>query len=943
MAKKSEGRLSLQAFPPPISHRLGRCCMSLAMVELDLGRLTEWLSAGRLLLLTLLLVLLGLRGKDRSAMVPLVLSGAAAFLLALSSALMALGFPAPWFRLLAVSCGLVSILLVLCELPAWLQARPSSVAAALVEEKEQALGRLRETEAHLGIVVEEVREYAIYQLGEDGLVVSWNLGAERIKGWRTEEILGQPNSVFYPEEEVLAGKPGRDLEAARTQGSIHEEIWQVRKGGSRFMASVLLTALHDGGGRVTGYITVSRDITERLAGEERQQVLARDLEAQVSIRTAELQESEARLQGFIRHASAAICFKGLDGRLLLANRRAEALIGSCQASTPGGDLLEAFPPEVAKLAREHDKRVIALKEATQTEEEIAFPDGTKRNLLVQKFPLLDNVGRCWGIGVIATDITERKQAEQAHLQHQKLESIGLLAGGIAHDFNNLLGVLSGNLEVARMELGRDGPAEVQLQAMEGVVSRATNLVAQILAYAGKGKFQVQNLDLNLEVEGMIRLFRGSLARNVILRWEPASGLPAMLGDRAQIHQVVMNLMLNASDAVAPHGGTIAIRTGLVTLDQAALDRSFRRQDLDPGPHLTLEVADDGAGMAPGVLDRIFDPFFTTKFTGRGLGLAAVQGIIRSHKGGILVESQEGRGSTFKVFLPAAGVPESAVVPDSTLREVRFSEYRGSGTVLVVDDEDALRAVACGAFCRLGFRILEARDGLEALQVFEANRAQIRLILMDLTMPRMDGEEAFRELRRAGARMPIILSSGFGHEEAMQRFTGKGLAGFLQKPYRLQALVDAVREALGEDGAEPGRVFPPQKPVLWVPAFATGNSILDSQHQGLVEGFNHLLATLHGPAVGKGSPEEALHTFIGATVAHFGVEEGLMAEAGYPNARDHKAVHTHLTTQIQELAQELHRGQVSLTPSLLNVLEGWLLCHVQYEDRHFSEYLSRKGS
>jgi hemerythrin-like metal-binding protein/PAS domain S-box-containing protein len=907
---------------------------SLGMVAPELGRLTDGLSAGGLLLVATLLAILAWRGKDRTARWTLVLAGVALLLLALSNTLMAMGIPAPRFTFLCVLAALASILLLLRRLPGWIEARPVCEILALAAEKEQVLGRLRETESHLGILVEEVRDYAIFQLDAEGRVASWNLGAERIKGWRTEEILGQPNGVFYPKEEVLAGKPEQDLEAARAQGSIHEETWRVRKDGSRFMASVSLTSLHDGGGQVTGFITVTRDITERLEVEQRQLALARDLEAQVSIRTAELQESEARLQGFIHHASSAIAFKGLDGGLLLANRRAEELIGSCQAATPGRDLLEAFPPEVAERARLHDKRVISLKEETQTEEEIPFPDGITRNFLVQKFPLLDAFGRCWGIGVIATDITERKQAEQAHLQHLQLESIGLLAGGIAHDFNNLLGALIGNLELARMELGKEGPAEAQFQAMEDVVSRATNLVAQILAYAGKGKFQVQVLDLNQEVEGMIRLLRASLSRNAILRWEPAPGLPSMIGDLAQIHQVVMNLVLNASDAVAPRGGTITIRTGLETLSQASIDRHFQRQSLHPGLHLTLEVADDGAGMAPEVQARIFDPFFSTKFTGRGLGLAAVQGILRSHQGGILVDSQVGTGSTFKVLFPAMDAPKSAVAPDAPIREVGFNEYRGSGTVLVVDDEDALRAMVCGAFCRLGFQVLQARDGQEALQVFEANRERIRLVLMDLTMPRMDGEVAFRELRRAGARMPIILSSGFGPEEAMQRFTGKGVAGFLQKPYRFQDLVILVREALGEGCGEPGGKCPPQKPVVWVPEFATGHAVIDAQHQGLVDGYNHLLTTIQD----QGAREEALHTFIGATVAHFGVEEGLMTEARYPNTLDHKDVHAHLTKQIQDLALELHRGLVDFSPPILNVLEGWLLCHIQYEDRHLVQFL-----
>jgi hemerythrin-like metal-binding protein/PAS domain S-box-containing protein len=895
-----------------------------------------------LLVLAILLFILAWRGKDRTARSTLAFSGASALLLALSQALLSLEISVPVFRFLAVLAGSASILSLLVKLPRWLQVRPGAETAALVIEKEHALGKLRATETHLGILVEEVREYAIFQLDAQGRVASWNLGAERIKGWRTDEILGRPNAVFYPEEDVLAGKPDRDLDEARAQGSVHEEAWRVRKDGSRFMASVVITAVHDGAGQVTGFVKVTHDITGRREAEGRQQALARDLEAQVTIRAAELKESEARLQGFIRHASSAIAFKGLDGGLLLTNRRAEALIGMCQAATPDRNLLDLFPREVAEQARKHDQRVITSLEETQTEEEIPFPDGTLRNLLVQKFPLLDAVGHCWGIGVIATDITERKVAEQAHLQHQKLESIGLLAGGIAHDFNNLLGAMGGNLELARMELSPEAPALTYLQTTESLMARASSLVAQILAYAGKGKFQIQTLDLNRQVEEMTRLLRASLPRNATLRWEPAPALPSLEADSAQIQQVIMNLVLNAADAVAPGGGIITLRTGLETLSQEAIERTFQGQALRAGSHVWLEVADNGIGMSPQVKERIFDPFFTTKFTGRGLGLSAVQGILRSHQGGLRVDSREGEGTTFKLLFPVGPGPKGVEIQESPACQVRFADYRGSGTVLVVDDEDALRAIAGSLLCRLGFKVLEARDGQEALEVFEANQDRIQLILMDLTMPRMDGEEAFRELRRAGARMPIILSSGFGPEEALQRFNGKGLAGFLQKPYRFQTLVDAVRESLGERcGEGEPRCYPPPKTVVWLPEFATGHSAIDAQHRGLVDGFNRLITTTQDADREKGAPEEALYNFIGATVAHFGIEEGLMAEAAYPEARDHKAVHAHLTSQIQGLAEELHRGLVEFSPPILNFLEGWLLCHIQYEDRQLVHYLMAK--
>jgi hemerythrin-like metal-binding protein/PAS domain S-box-containing protein len=787
--------------------------------------------------------------------------------------------------------------------------------------------------------VEEVREYAICQLDVQGRVASWNLGAERILGWPAEEILGQPNSVFYPAEEVRTGKPVQDMDQARTTGSLHQEAWRIRKDGSRFFASEVLTATHDTEGQVTGSTKITHDITDRREMEEHIRTMARDLEAQMASRTAELQESEARLQGFIQHAPAAIAFKDLKGHLLMVNRRAEALIGKSLATTPGKTMEEVFPSEVVAKVREQDERVVTQREEIQIEESVALPDTGMLDLLIQKFPLIDAIGHCWGMGVIATDVTERKQGEQANRQRQKLESLGLLAGGIAHDFNNLLGAMLGNLELARSGLDSAEQVSSRLLIVEELIARASTLVAQILAYAGKGKFQIQSLDLNRQVEEMMRFLQAALSRKASLQWETAPGLPPMEGDAGQLSQVIMNLVLNAAEAMEPQGGLVTIRTGSERLTQADIDRRFRGHALNPGPHLTLEVSDNGPGIPTEVQERIFDPFFTTKFTGRGLGLSAVQGILRSHQGGIQVVSEAGKGTTFRLFFPAVSAPAKVEVAGPQHPGTHASTFHGTGTVLVVDDEDSLRAVAASALRRMGFDTVQARDGLEALQLFEANRDRIRLILMDLTMPRMDGEEAYKQLRRAGAMAPIILSSGFGQEEALRRFRGKGLAGFLPKPYRFQTLVDVIRIAL-EGHAEMGG-YPPRELVTWIPEFETGHPIIDTQHRGLVVAFNQLVAAT-GRGDGKAEAGKALAHLIDATMMHFRIEEGLMAGDGYANTKEHQGVHLHLTGQIQDLAQKISRGDAAFTPPILNFMEDWLLCHIQLEDMDLARQLMAGG-
>jgi PAS domain S-box-containing protein len=518
--------------------------------------------------------------------------------------------------------------------------------------------------------------------------------------------------------------------------------------------------------------------------------MGQGLEARVAARTEELVLNRDQLLNFIRYAPSAIAFKGLDGRLLLANQRAEALLGTDQPPIAGRKAEASCPAGFAAWIREQDERVLVHRQEVQTEETMPNPDGAIRAYLVQKFPLIDGLDQCWGLGAIATDITEHKAFEQENLQRQKLESLSLLAGGISHDFNNLMGAMIGNVELARMELADEDPVLERLQAIEDLVTRASGLVEQILAYAGKGRYQAQALELNAQVEETTRVLRSSLAGRASLDWEPAPGLPPMEGRQAQIRQVIVNLVLNAVEAGAGPDGLITIRTGLQVLGPDDLLREYPGQALKPGPYLTLEVSDHGRGMSAQVKARIFEPFFTTKVRGRGLGLSAVQGIVRSHAGGIRVVSEEGKGTAIKLLFPPAAVAKIQAEPVLPV-------FQGKGTVLVVDDEEALRGVAVAALRHMGFETLEARDGLEGLQVGAMNRDRIRLILMNLTMPRMDGEEACLELRRAGVTAPLILSSGFAKEELYRRFQGKGLAGFLPRPYRYQDLVSAVREALAD--------------------------------------------------------------------------------------------------------------------------------------------------
>lgn len=900
-----------------------------------IGPATDFLAALTSLVFAVVFAFLARKKSDRACGFALAGSCLAAILLSLFNAFAWWGTPLPWVRFAGILVGLAAGVASLTRLPRWLATPSFRETEALVEEKDRAVDRLREHETHLGRLVEEVKDYAIFELDLEGRVVSWNLGAERTLGWRAGDIQGLSHAVFYPEEEIRAARPDQDLAQARAVGNLHRDAWRVRKDGSMYRASLALSATHDPKGREAGFLAIIRDISERLAAEAHMQALARDLERQVEVRTAALQESEARLQGFLQHAPAAISFKDLKGHLLLANRRAMDLLGRSLTEASDSPLGPPLSEDLVREIRQQDAWVLAHRQELQAEMTFTMTNGSSRDFLVHKFPLFDPTGRFWGLGVFAIDITERKLLEQAHIQHQKSESARLLAGGLAHDFNNLLGAMLGNLELAQALADPHSPVTGHLVAQEELVGRASSLVAQFLAYAGQGKLLVRILDLNREVDAMARVLRASLAPKVSLCWEPGQGLPPMEGDLGQLQSVIMSLVLNASEAMSVQDGVVTLRTEARNLDQADLDRQFPGQGLAPGAYLVLEVADNGPGMPPDVRARVFEPFFSTKFAGRGMGLAAVQGILRGHRGAIQVSSQEGKGTSFHLFFPAAKTPVPSISSAPPPAAPPLAELERTGTALVVDDEDALRVVLRRGMELMGFAVLEARNGLEALQVFEANRERIILVLMDLTMPRMDGEEAYHLLRRTGAMAPFILCSGFGQEEALRRFHGCGLAGFLQKPFGLHALGDAVRRALA--GPPDTRA----QELVWLPEWETGHAVLDDQHRELVQAFNDLVAAAHSHP-GKDPPVKALDRLVSLAITHFATEESLMTQTGYAGAKEHQAVHALLTRQARDLAERIRRRETDLTPQVLDFLEEWLVCHMRREDAGLARHLKGEG-
>jgi PAS domain S-box-containing protein len=402
----------------------------------------------------------------------------------------------------------------------------------------------------------------------------------------------------------------------------------------------------------------------------------------------------------------------------------------------------------------------------------------------------DAEGRPQGYLEINTDVTERRRIEEQLRHTQKLESLGVLAGGVAHDFNNLLTGIMGNASLVLDGIPPHHPNHALMDEVMKAAERAADLTRQLLAYAGKGRFVMRTVNLSDLVREISGLVQTSIPKPVQLRLQLTDHLPGIDADPGQLQQIVMNLVINGAEAIGPEGGTVLVRTEVQPVDEQYIETmSSAAELLRPGQYVCLEVHDSGSGMSEETLARIFDPFYTTKFAGRGLGLSAVLGIVRAHRGALKVYSKPGSGTTFKVLFPASSNPIGQQ-PSAAVRDLA-----GSGTILVVDDEDIVRQTARHTLERYGYKTLTARDGASAVEVYRRQPDAIGLVLLDLTMPVMSGEEALRHLQLINPRVRVLLTSGYNEVEAVQHFSGKGLAGFIQKPYTAAALAEKVKEVL----------------------------------------------------------------------------------------------------------------------------------------------------
>jgi PAS domain S-box-containing protein len=610
-------------------------------------------------------------------------------------------------------------------------------------------------------------EDAIISKTVEGTILTWNAGAERVYGYPAGETIGRPMTLLLPTDRI-------DEEAeilrriARGERVEHFETIRKTRSGALIDVSLTISPIRDKNGRIVGASHVARDITERKRLDQRLQHLAAVIES----------------------SEDAIISKTLDGTIRTWNPGAERVYGYPAAEVIGRHMTLLLPDDRGDEEAEILQRIGRGEPVEHFETVRKTRSGDLIDVSLTISPIRDKNGLIVGASHVARNITERKRFEQQLRHAQKLESLGVLAGGVAHDFNNLLTGILGNTSLALEMLSDDHPARRTLAEVLNASERAADLTRQLLAYAGKGRFVIEPVNLSVLVREISSLIQSSIPKNVQLRLELRNDTPMTLADSSQLQQIVMNLVINGAEAIGADQGTVLVTTGVQNVDETYRQNTFGEgSDLATGTYVTLEVHDNGCGMDEATLSRIFDPFFTTKFTGRGLGLAAVQGIVRGHKGAMKVYSRPGAGTTFKVLFPAT--EQTVEVPPAPVPQLSASDQ----LILVIDDEEIIRRTARAMLERYGYKVIVAENGKEGVALFQVLGDKVSAILLDMTMPVMNGEEALRLLKEIRPDVHVVLSSGYNEVEAIRRFAGKGIAAFIQKPYSTATLVDKIRSVI----------------------------------------------------------------------------------------------------------------------------------------------------
>ncbi len=702
------------------------------------------------------------------------------------------------------------------------------VVTGIVGVSRDITARQREREA---LVASETRFRALFESSPDavfvedtrGIVLDANPAACRLHGMTRGELLGRHVTELVP--------PALRPQVAKSFASLFAHEASIFEGESytkdgQTIPVELAARRCDFGGQVAALIH-ARDISERrrslAALERRDRILhAVARAARTLLHSPDWRDAAPEVLTGLGEAT------GCDAVSLYANESVDGQPGfraACewpgfsggaalsyaaagcarwrellaQGETIHG-LVRALPASERTLAGRRSMQSVALTPIFANEHWWGFlaigQSGSERDWSAVELGSVRAAADVFGAAIARAEAEAERERFESRLQEtQKLESLGVLAGGIAHDFNNLLTSILGNANLARLDLPPQSPADGALEQIERTSLRAADLCRQMLAYAGKGRFVVQPVNVSQLVQDTTHLLQVSISKKAVLKLDLTPGLAPVMADASQLRQIVMNLVINASEAIGDRSGVIALHTGMMRAERRQLEEYHSAANLPEGDYVFIEVSDTGCGMTADVRARIFEPFFTTKFTGRGLGLAAALGIVRGHRGGLKVYSEPGKGTLFRLLLPLApgAVAPASVEPSGPAADV----WRGSGRILVADDEETVRAVVARLLESLGFTVTVAADGREAVRIFEADPKAFVMVVIDLTMPHLDGTEAFAHMRRLQPAVRVLLMSGFSEQDATVTFAGKGLAGFIQKPFELANLRQKIREAFAQ--------------------------------------------------------------------------------------------------------------------------------------------------
>lgn len=621
-------------------------------------------------------------------------------------------------------------------------------------------------ERRFELLVSGISDYAIYMLSPEGIVSSWNAGAERFKGYAADEIIGQHFSRFYTPEDQATGLPAQALQTALRKGKFESEGWRVRKDGTRFWTSVVIDAIYDTNGEHIGFSKVTRDVTEQRQAQQA------------------LHESEQRFRMLVQGVTDyAIYMLSPAGEVTNWNAGAQRIKGYTAEEVVGTSFARFHTPEDRDAGLPQVALATAAKEGRFEREGWRMrKDGSKFWAHVIIDAIYHEDGTLAGFAKITRDITEKKEAAEALeranavlFQSQKMEAIGQLTGGIAHDFNNLLAVISSGLDVLPLQV-KDAARLKIVESMQRAVERGATLTQQLLSFARQQPLTPEKHNLNSVISGFEAVLRRAGNSSIMFRTDFASQLCSVLVDAPRFETALLNLVVNARDAM-PTGGAILITTANAEMAQNQL------AGLASGRYVKVAVTDTGCGMPAEVISRAFEPFFTTKDIGKGtgLGLSQVYGFVKQSGGGIEIQSVERQGTTINLYLPAIDeVSAESINPKDTTEKV-----------LVVDDEPDVMDVAAALFRSIGYEVYTANNGFDALEILQRS-TDIDVLFSDVMMPNMNGIELATRARSLRPNMKILLASGYPLPALKAQHRDIGDFSFMTKPYRLAELAKKLR-------------------------------------------------------------------------------------------------------------------------------------------------------